>query len=122
MFSEKAGKYCIHCEKVNEKVRVYAYKDELKKVSVLAVNWDTTNSYCAKIVFSGILKGSSYSCTMPPFSLSSITFSPDMKDTAIFLYTKNLAMFGPVPNTSPKFKAQFKKKKKRVGLRIRPLG
>jgi hypothetical protein len=122
MFSENAGKYCIHCEKVNEKVRVYAYKDDLKKVSVLTVNWDTTNSYCAKIVFSGILKGSSYSCTMPPFSLSSITFSPDMKDTAIFLYTKNLAMFGPVPNTSPKFKAQFKKKKKRVGLRIRPLG
>jgi hypothetical protein len=94
----------------------------LKKVSVLTVNWDTTNSYCAKIAFSGILNGSTYTCTLPPFSLSAIKFSPDMMDTSVYLYTKNLAMFGPVPNTSPKFTAQFKKKKKRVGLRIRPLG
>ena len=121
MFSENAGKYCIHCEKVNEKVRVYAYKDDTKKVSVLAVNWDTTNSYCAKIVFSGILNGSTCTCTLPPFSLSAIKFSPDMKDTSVYLYTKNLAMSGPVPNTSPKFKAQFRKKRKRAGLLIRPL-
>ena len=121
MFSENAGKHCIHCEKVNEKVRVYAYKDGSKKVGVFAVNWDTANSYCTNIAFSGILNGSSYSSTMPPLSLSSITFSPDMLDTTIFLYTKSLAMRGPVSNTSPKYRAQFKRKKKRAGLRIRPL-
>jgi hypothetical protein len=121
MFSDMAGKYCIHCEKVNEKVRIYAYKDDSKKVSVLVVNWDTTNSYCANIAFSGILHGSTYACILPPFSLSAIAFSPDMKDTSVYLYTKDLAMHGPVSNTSPKFKAQFKTKRKKAGLRIRPL-
>jgi hypothetical protein len=107
MFSENAGKHCIHCEKVNEKVRVYAYKDDNKKVNVLAVNWDTVNSYSAGFRFSGMLNGSNFSCTLPPFSLSAMTVSSDLRDTSRYLYTKNLAMHGPVSNTSPKFKAQF---------------
>jgi hypothetical protein len=121
MFSDMAGKHCIHCEKVNEKVRVYAYKDDMKNVSVFTVNWDTTNSYSATIGFSGILNGTSYSCTIPPFSLSAMTVSSDLRDTSLYLYTKSLAMHGPVSNTSPKFKAQFKEKTKRAGLKIRPL-
>jgi hypothetical protein len=121
MFSDNALAQCIHCEQVNDKVRVFAYKDDKKKVGILAVNWDSTNSYSAKFAFSGILNSSTYSCILPPFSLSAISFSPDMKDTSIYLYTKNLAMQGPVPHTSKKYWEQFKKKKKGRGLRVKPL-
>jgi hypothetical protein len=121
MFSDNEKRYCIHCKKENEKVRVFAYKDGQNNVSTIAINWDTTNSYSLKVKYAGVLNGSTYTYTMPPFSLSSITFSRDMKDTSISLYTKNLAMHGPVPGTSNKFRKQFKKKSKGIGLRLNPI-
>ena len=121
LFSENTGKHCIHCEKVNDWVRVYAYKDDSKTASVLAVNWDTANSYSAGFRFSGMLNESTLSCTLPPFSLSAMTVSSDRRDTSLYLYTKALAMHGPVSNANPKFKAQFKIKNKKAGVRIKPL-
>lgn len=121
LFSDYIKPICVHCEKVNDHVRVYAYKDSADNVSIFTVNWDTTNNYRVRFAFSGILNDSNHTVALPPFSLSCTTISQDMKNIATYLYTKRCAVGGPLPHTSPRFKGLFKKKKKNRFFRVKPL-
>lgn len=121
MFADHAYPDCIYAQKVNEAVRIYAYTNKRGDISVVGINWDTANSYSARISIKRISKGAEFTHTMPPFSLSAVRLSRDLNDTARFLYTRDLAMHGPVPHTHPKYAAQLKKKKRKIGLRLRPI-
>jgi hypothetical protein len=112
MFSNFYKTQCIHVENIDNKVRIYGYKDSLDNVSILAVNWDTTSSYSTNFSFVGILNESEYKCTLPPFSLSCITLSSDMKSKKQYVYTKRLEQQGPIQETDKRFKSQFLQKKK----------
>ncbi|NLD98637.1 MAG: hypothetical protein GX640_02080 [Fibrobacter sp.] len=111
MFSDYYKNNLIHIENINNSLRVYGYKDDQDNSSFFIVNWDTTSSYKTKLSFSGILNNSNYECIVPPFSLSCITLSSDMKEKSFYTYTKKLQSNGPISESDRKFKDQFIKKK-----------
>lgn len=120
MFSDHIKADCIYAGKINSFVNAYAYKDSVNDVSLFAVNWDTADCITARFAFSGVLRDSAYTCTLPPFSLTCMTFSADFKEKKMFIYTKRLQDKGPITESDSRFKSQFEKK--RGGFfKIRPL-
>ena len=113
MFSTFTKKQCIHSENINNNVRIYGYRDDKNETSVFAVNWDTTSSYAVTINFPGTADTVIRTCSIPPYSVSCMTYSENYSVSHQYIYTKRLESTGYISETDKHYKQQFMPKKKR---------
>jgi len=91
LFSNHIKEYMIFIHKINEKARIYIYRDEYGNVSVFCVNWSSESYQDVKINFNGVLRDSSINYRFVPSSFTCLEISKDLMVKKAFTYTSEMA-------------------------------